>query len=142
MCRSSSTRSRYSQIIVKVICKYLFLAKLNIFEITIIKIFITFMGLKLPLVRLQHFTFITLLSVFLSAFPSHKVHLIYLENNSGLQSFPVLLLTYDLCRCFRCDFTAQRVQPCEDTPGLGQTALAGRAGRLVLVSVGLSAYCC
>lgn len=71
------------------------------------------MGPKLRLVRLQHFTFITLLSVFSSAFPSHKVHLIYLEHNSDLQSFPVLLLTYDLCGCFRCDFTAQRVRPRE-----------------------------
>lgn len=80
----------YSEIVIKVICKYIFLAKLIVFEITIIKNNWYNYGLKLRLVWLQQFTFIRFLSVFLSAFPSHNVHLIYLESNTDLQSSPHL----------------------------------------------------
>lgn len=69
----------------------------------------------------------------LSAFLSHNVHLIYLENNSDLQLFPVVffnLMIYadvlgvtSLSRA-SCDFS-------EDTAGLGQRALPGLGQRLL-----------
>lgn len=92
------------------ICKYISLEKCSFFEITVIKNNDTIRGPMIHLEWLQQFIFITFLSVFLSAFPSHNVHLIYLANRSDLWSFPVSFSYLTICadglvvasRCMGC----------------------------------------